>query len=132
MRGIYMIKYILMLVIFFNATIFAAVENSADQQEFSLQSVIHQAKSTEFNKESPEVGAVYLYFNGQNILSARDIQYARWFHEGQCSIETLYALYLALQEFLSSDGQGFITKELNDGFSPQNYDFLKKIFGESE
>ncbi|MDP3935698.1 MAG: hypothetical protein Q8Q56_01735 [Alphaproteobacteria bacterium] len=43
----------------------------------------------------------------------------------------LYGLYLALQEFLSPDGQGFTPEDLNGGFTKDNYEFLKKIFEES-
>jgi hypothetical protein len=131
MRSIYMKKHILMLIVLINATISAAVENSANQQEFSLQYLIHQAKSIEFNKESPEVGAAYFYFNGQNIVSAMDNDYIQGFYNEVCSVEMLYGLYLALQGFLLPEGQGFTPESLNDGFTQQNYDFLKKIFGES-
>jgi hypothetical protein len=60
-----------------------------------------------------------------------DNDYIQGFYNEVCSVEMLYGLYLALQGFLLPEGQGFTPESLNDGFTQQNYDFLKKIFGES-
>lgn len=104
------------------------VNNSATLP--ALEQLIVQARSIKFNKNSSEVSGAFSYFSGQNIQSARDVHYAVWFNAGKCSIETLYALYLALQQVCLPDGR-FTPAGLNGGFTKDNFEFLKKIFSEA-
>ncbi|QOL19744.1 hypothetical protein [Candidatus Bodocaedibacter vickermanii] len=96
----------------------------------SLEQLIVKARSIEFDKDSPRVCAAYSFFNGENIQNARDVHYALGFNEGKYSIETLYALYLALQQVILPSGR-FKPEDLNGGFTKDNFEFLKKIFSEA-
>lgn len=84
--------------------------------------------ATSFAKDSPIVSDAYHFFSGQNIQNARDEDYVRGFIEGVYSIEVLYALYRALEEFFVPAAGRFAPEDLNGGFTECNYNFLKAVF----
>ena len=122
-------RFILILLVLINNPFCATIENLDHQKEFSLEAVIAKARALEFNKHSPQVLEGCIYFGGQNIMNARENLYARGFHDSQCPIETLYALYVSLREcWLSKDGKTFVPEGLNGGHTHANYQFLKAVF----
>lgn len=134
-KGVYYMNKSSLLLIFtigFSPILGAdlTVKNNNSTAVSALDQLIIQARSVKFNKSSPLIGDAYCFFNGENIQNARDIHYALRFNERKDSIEILYGLYLALQQFLLPEGQGFPPEGLNGGFTKDNFEFLKKVFSE--
>jgi hypothetical protein len=84
------------------------------------------------DRESDLVGRAYQCFSGQNILNARDVNYVEGLIKKDYPIETLYGLYLALQEFFNPVTEQFKPDDLNGGFTLHNYECLTALFAKDK